>query len=363
MLSREQFKALANAIQASFDQNELASLLLRECGRRLDEVATLPMNWGPLVTQVVQRAEMQEFTSELVLAVAAWRPRSVALARVLRELTSAPGEGATLALSATARGAVGSDVSALQGKVREKSKYADLEQFLADVSAAGPRVCRIEAADDEKLAFGTGFLVGDDLVLTNFHVRELLLHAGKEPACRFDYRRLAGSLAVRSGTVVPAAKREAAWVAWREYAPSDVVEGGAHPTAEQLDYALLRLADAVGRFAPGRDEEAGAGRGHYVLKPDVPAFEPGEDVVVLQHPAGEPLKVAVGNAIASAVPRRSAHDAPTEGGTSGSPCFDLNLKLRALHHATDPRDPQRPKFNQAVPIALVAADLAARGKL
>ena len=366
MLNQEQFKALANAIQATFDQDELASLLQLECGLRLDTLAALPMPWGPLVTRVVQRAEMLEFTPEFVLAVAAWRPRNVALASVLRELTSAPGDGAMLTLSPSARGAHLSDKVALQGKVRAASANVDFEQFLADVSAAGPRVCRIEAADDEDAAYGTGFLVGNDLVLTNHHVREMLLNAGKAAACRFDYRRLAGSLGVRSGKVVLAVDGVAAWHFWREYAQSDIVDGGAHPAADQLDYALLRLSDPVGRYAPGRADEATSGapaRGHYSLKPGVPKFDAGEDVVILQHPAGEPLKLAVGTAIDSMIPLRCAHDAPTEGGTSGSPCFDIKLKLRALHHATDPKDPQRPKFNQAVPIALIAADLAAQGKL
>ena len=364
-LSRDQFKAISNVVKNTFDQNDLTSLLQLECGRKLAELVALPMLWGPLVTQVVLRAEMEEFTSELVLAVAAWRPRNVALARILRELTEAPGEGTMLALSTTARGLKASNAAALQGMVRAAAAHADFEQFLADVSAAGPRVCRIESADDDD-AYGTGFLVADDLVLTNYHVREMLLNANKQAACRFDYRRLANSLGVRGGTVVPAADGDAAWYAWRGYAQSDATDGGALPTPFQLDYALLRLTASIGRFEPGRDDEAarvGTARGYFALNPDVANFVAGQDVLVLQHPAGQPLKLAVGNAIASAIPLRCAHDAPTENGSSGSPCFDIALKLRALHHATDPSDPQRPKFNQAVPIALIAADLAAQGKL
>jgi hypothetical protein len=368
MVNQEQFKALSRAIEDSFDQNELGSLLLRECGRRLDSLVALPMPWGPLVTQVLLRARQDDFVADLVLAVAAWRPRNVVLASVLRELTQSLGSVAGLAAptAPTAAGAPpASALLALQGRVREASTYANFDQFLADLAAIGPRVCRIEAAGDSDAACGTGFLVGDDLVLTHFHVRQILLQQGQLPACRFDYRQLAGSLGVRPGQLVAVQDPQNPWLAWREYAPSDVADGGTQPGAQQLDYALLRLAEPVGRFPPGRDDNAGAtqARGHFVLDPKAAPLKAGEDLVVVQHPKGAPLKLAMGSVLASSIPLRCAHDAPTASGTSGSPCFDLQLRLRALHHATDPLDPQRPRFNQAVPIGLIAADLAAQGQL
>lgn len=364
-LSLEQFKALARAIADGFDQPELTSLLQLEIGKVLANLVPLPCNWGPLVTQVVKRAEMEEFTAELVLAVATWRPRNAAFAKVLRELTQAPGEGHTLALSISALGTATSNSAALQGKVRAVSQYANVEQFHADLATASSRVCRIEAAGQHDVAYGTGVLVGNDLVLTNQHVRERLMHDNASPACRFDYRQLAGSVAVRDGTLVGAPGGADTWVAWRPYAPSDVVEGGRQPTADELDYALLRLVDRVSHFPTGRSDALSAGqpRGHFQLLPTALPLAVDEDIFVLQHPAGSPQKLAVGRAQYSAGPLRTAHDAPTEGGTSGSPCLDVLLQLRALHHATDPLDPQRPRFNQAVPIGLIAADLASRGKL
>jgi hypothetical protein len=364
VLDKVQFKALVRAIDDAFDQEELRSLLRVECGRRLDHLVALPMTWGPLVTQVVQRAEQDDFTPELVMAVAAWKPRNVALAVVLRELTLAPGVGATLAVSPALAAGYADAPSALQGRVRARSGYADIDQFQADLAMARPRICRIESAHDPSDAVGTGFLVADDLVLTNFHVKALLDARGAQPACRFDYVRLAGNPAARDGLRVPAAAGNP-WVAASPYAPGDVRRDGTAPTADHLDYALLHLPDPVGLFPPGHDQpgDPSDARGHFPLRADAVPLAAGEDVVVLQHPGGQPLKVALGSALASGVPFRSAHDAPTERGTSGSPVFDLQLQLRALHHATDPADPDRPQFNQAVPIGLVAADLAARGAL
>lgn len=72
-LTNQQFKALVKAIEKAFDQVELDSLLQLECGRRLDTLVALPMLWGPLVTQVVRKAEMQDFTDATVQAWQ-WRP-------------------------------------------------------------------------------------------------------------------------------------------------------------------------------------------------------------------------------------------------------------------------------------------------
>ena len=366
-LSNEQFRALVKAIEDTFDQPELESLLLLDCGRRLDSLVALPCQWQALVTKVVQKAVMQAFAEELVLAVGAWRPRSVALAGVLRELSSTPGQGNTLAVSGALRDGKSAGAT-LEGLVRGPAAYADVDQFLADLAAIAARVCRIEdtgAAGDQPEALGTGFLVGADLILTNKHVRNVLPGDPARIACRFDYRALAGSVATRAGIAERPVGNN--WlVAERDHADSDTKVDGMPPTSEQLDYALLRLAAQVGRYSRGTADAATDpvnARGHLALLADAPSLKPGDDIFVLQHPAGAPMKLAVGRVLPGAPHFRIWHDAPTEGGTSGSPCFNQALKLVAIHHATDAAQPGRPAYNQAVPIGLIAADLQAQGKL
>ena len=66
---------------------------------------------------------------------------------------------------------------------------------------------------------------------------------------------------------------------------------------------------------------------------------PGEKsvVFVLQHPLGDPLKLAIGVAKGpNANATRVLHDANTESGSSGSPCLNAKLELVALHNAGDP---------------------------
>lgn len=366
VLSNEQFRALVKAIVDAFDQAEFDSLLQLECGRRLDALVGLPMPWGPLVTSVVRKAEMQSFTDALVLAVAAWRPRNVALAAVLRELSAMPGEGGTLAVSGALRDGK-SAAAALEGLVRGTATYTDVDQFLADLAAIAARVCRVEnsgAPNAQPEALGTGFLVGDDLVLTNQHVRAGFPADPSGVACRFDYRALAGSVATRAGTVEKLHIHD--WmVAEREHAAGDTMAGANAPLPEQLDYALLRLSAPVGRYARGRIDEAALAanaRGHFALAAVAPTPQPGDVIFVLQHPGGAPMKLAVGRVLPGAPAHRIWHDAPTEGGTSGSPCFNQGLKLVAMHHATDAAHPEHPTYNQAVPIELIAADLLARGR-
>ena len=50
----------------------------------------------------------------------------------------------------------------------------------------------------------------------------------------------------------------------------------------------------------------------------------------------------------------------TEPGSSGSPCFDMNWQLAALHHYGDPAW-LNPKYNQGVPAHLIRQKIAAEG--
>jgi V8-like Glu-specific endopeptidase len=53
----------------------------------------------------------------------------------------------------------------------------------------------------------------------------------------------------------------------------------------------------------------------------------------------------------------------TEAGSSGSPCFDINWNLIALHHLGDPNYDQlhKPEYNQGIPISAIVQLLEHRG--
>jgi V8-like Glu-specific endopeptidase len=89
-------------------------------------------------------------------------------------------------------------------------------------------------------------------------------------------------------------------------------------------------------------------------------------LLIAQHPYGMPLKLAVDTAAVLAVNpggTRVRYATTTEAGSSGSPVFDLNWNLVALHHFGDPAWNRPPAYNQGVPIDQVRARITARGQV
>jgi hypothetical protein len=204
-------------------------------------------------------------------------------------------------------------------------------------------------------------------VLTNWHVMEAFREQPGAVGCRFDYRRIGTTGAARPGVSVALAETD--WlVASSPPAEGDATPGGNPPTAETLDYALLRLAEAAGEMPKGEPvTHAAELRGHIALRAAAAVPAKASPVFLLQHPLGAPLKLAVGSTLDQVNPFRIRHNADSEAGSSGSPLFDGRLDLVGLHHATDVdagADPQhRAKYNQGVPIAQVVGDLRDRVEL
>jgi len=88
----------------------------------------------------------------------------------------------------------------------------------------------------------------------------------------------------------------------------------------------------------------------------------------LQHPRGGELKLALDtDAIigVNANGTRLRYRTNTEAGSSGSPCFDANWRLAALHHAGDPNFSlfHRPEYNVGIPFHRAVNLLRLRNKL
>ena len=86
---------------------------------------------------------------------------------------------------------------------------------------------------------------------------------------------------------------------------------------------------------------------------------------VLQHPYGGPLKAECGALIfVNANKTRVRHEATTERGSSGSPCFNFaDLEPFALHHAGRHSRTLNKPYNQAVPIGRIMRFLRDRGNV
>lgn len=356
-LSPGELEQLSEAIVESFDLGELTRVLQFKWGIILANVVNIHQGFCGTVGELVAWTERRKKTIELVALAYAERPAHDAF----RQLAQARGLSLpTVEQKYDLSGPLPPKPPSLEAMVARHSRLVDYATFLGRFMSLGDRVCRIETP----YMLGTGFLVSSDLVLTNFHVVEEVVATpsqARDVACIFDYRQeggLEGSSPKKSRTKQrkkphPTTCRLAPqWlVAKSPYAKSDVGESG-EAGAEELDYALLRLAAPIGK-APGMKAEQ---RGWFSLASEGALLAVRDFVVVPQHPEGETLSVAWGNVLAfNSMATRVRYDATTDEGSSGAPCFTADLAVFGLHHATDPAT--KPKFNQAVPLNLIVADL------
>jgi len=188
---------------------------------------------------------------------------------------------------------------------------ADVGKLQAGLGLANA-VCKITFSDRPAGESGTGVLIAPDLVLTNYHV--LSREAGA------DLNTLAQTAQFKFGYVSTPFGEPRRTQQMTVAGPKPVV--AASPIAE-LDYALIRLS-------LGTD---------FAIKP-VPLnataqLQPRSPLHMLQHPEGEALKVSLSN---NGVVKTNESKGlvlyvnPTKQGSSGSPCFDDNWQLMALHH-------------------------------
>ncbi|MET7290295.1 effector-associated domain EAD1-containing protein [Streptomyces sp. NPDC005573] len=238
--------------------------------------------------------------------------------------------------------------------------------FRAGIGLIEGRVCRLETVSSGMpRALGTGFLVGPDLCLTSFHVVEGLFDGRLSPdevRVRFDHR-LGDGLGAQGGPR-PAEETVSAlapqWcVVSAPYGDADLDPAGERiPALDELDFALLRLADSPGSRPIGEHPEPGSADRGWIDTRAFATLQEGDDIVVFQHLLGGPMRLAFGKVTAvNADGTRIRHTADTDHGSSGSPCFTLALDVAAIHQAGDPRQDSWhvPAYNRAVPIAPVVS--------
>jgi hypothetical protein len=289
----------------------------------------------------------------LVAAAQASQPHNPKLAVV--------GESLGLATQAPPR-------AELEKIVKKTSVPFDIAVWRERMAAREVSVCRIEVPMPDGTSFGTGFLVGPDLVLTNHHV----IDGVADPAgiiVRFDYKARPGGGPISEGVEVHLAGD---WlVDSSPHSPVDLQGLPKHgvPDPDELDHALLRLAEPVGELPipSGKEAEPGApARGWIALPRKAWPFAANRSLFIIQHPSGTPMKLAMdleATMTVNANGTRVTYQTGTEGGSSGSPCFNQLWDLVALHHAGDPShsDFYDPAFNEGIPIDRIVARLEARG--
>jgi hypothetical protein len=345
----EVWKAIANA----FDLDELDMMLrFRLNIKRQNIVGNGPLD--DVVFKILNRAEAQGWDVDLIQAAYRQNPRNKNLAIVYQKYglgvqTSLQKEGlvSSPSLAATDAG-LESIVTSIQ--------MVDMDVWREKLTRIESRVCRVELNGNPA---GTGFLVGSDAILTNYHVLESVLKGAIPPtavACRFDYKVLSDG-SREEGKCYSLHPTQ-----WRlDESPYSAAEKAGTPeepvpTPDELDYALVRLQTPAGLEPVDAKAVAGAAKRGWVRVPqENAAFPVGMPLLIAQHPDGAPLKLALDTRAVlgeNSNHTRVRYSTNTEPGASGSPCFNLQWDLVALHHYGDPAYNQ-PKFNQGVPISII----------
>jgi V8-like Glu-specific endopeptidase len=205
-------------------------------------------------------------------------------------------------------------------------------------------VCQVLFQDQP---IGTGFLVGPDRVMSNWHVFEYPRDSGKlgqlaDYTARFDYRATDQQNVASPGTTVP----------------FDAAEGYLDQShKEELDYVLVQLTQKLG------DQKLRDNTSRGWLRLASRHFKLNEPALVLQHPSERTLQVAIGP-VSGWVPNKQGeiyeHLANTEDGSSGSPCFSSGWDLLALHHRVDPQTGER---NRAIAMSAILSRMGSVGTI
>lgn len=350
-LSGAQWQKLNVALSRAYPSLDSLTMMLRfRCEVALGDI-TAPGPLPAVVFKVIESAEAQGWTPKLIAGARESNPGNAELAEVAAELG--------LAVAAPQGPALEVLISQQQGflnPVTWRERLAVLEG----------QICQISYPMNGRTASGTGFLVAPDLVLTNEHV---ITPLRDDPALvpqvdvRFDFK------ALDDGTVVsPGAFFKLEPDGWLEdwSPPSDVDlltdQGASVPDAEQLDYALLRVAGAPGDQTLGGTSQPGAPTRGWIteLAPPVAADT---FLFILQHPLGKPIAMAGDRVTAvNGNGTRIRYKTNTEHGSSGAPCFDINWRLAALHHLGDPGFAKlnRADYNEGIPLQAILGLLEQR---
>jgi V8-like Glu-specific endopeptidase len=184
---------------------------------------------------------------------------------------------------------------------------------------------------------GTGFLIAQDLLMTNQHVIGSAAIA-KECAFQFNYQldRTRRELPVQTARAL-----EGGLFRTSPMAPRNA-------TADELDYTIVQLTDVP------------KGARHLTLTPAAIGRE--SRLTIIQHPGGNYKKISMqNNFVEYADELVVQYTTSTEPGSSGSPVLNDDFEVVAIHHSggqlTEPTTKRRYLRNEGVRMSAILDDL------
>lgn len=313
-LGIDKYDITVTALAFAFPSYDDLNIMMRsKLGKRLSTYAA-PDAMPTVLDKLIGKAESEGWIEALLIGAMQQNPNNPLL-RELAPVLMLTGEGAP--------------TERLQAIVLGNNELVDIGEWRAGIERAEKSVCRFQAINNKKAkGFGSGFLIADDVVMTNRHVVDLLLDPRlTAPTVQFDYIEDAdGNVTIGPQFALETGTLEDGNPAWLL---------GSSPVNE-LDYALIRLPQGTGRMP--------------VPTPGPYVFTNGDVYFIVQHPAGQPMKIGGGTLVSTAAtPPRVNYTTNTLGGSSGSPVFTTAWQPVALHRAGSNDE----KFNSGVPLATI----------
>ncbi len=180
MMPGVQLEEIWKAFTSGYSKKSLQQMLLFRLDKDLDDlVADGPMR--DMVFDLLSLAEREGWTTDLVRDGYLYNPRNPDLLRVYEKYRLAPAVSIQSGDDPRAREAQLRDVRPMAGDGFERTIKARLPAFdfavwREKMALIEGQVCKVEIDGNPA---GTGFLVGTDAVLTNYHVLEEVLRGGR----------------------------------------------------------------------------------------------------------------------------------------------------------------------------------------
>jgi len=346
-LDDTQIKEFHDALHGAFRPESLEHMFYINMGKQLEDIILLrSIGFTTVVSKVIEQAEEESWTAQLLQAALSVRHDDIQLAAFAQQFGPVIKTPPLMELRRAIE---------LQRAIRPDVPTYDFDDLIRHLYELAGRVCSIE--DIYGAHFGTGFLVRPDTIMTNYHVWEAIQDP-EDVRCCFDHRTTTEKVPY------PLAQGEKCEIDVSRYNPGEDDPNGKTviPSPEELDYAILRLADSPGDKPIGDANQPDAPKRGWITPymREYP-FPIGTPLFILHHPqksdgdgTSETLQVSLETYAIKELNEnktRVRYKTNTQRGSSGAPCFTADWKLVALHHAGDLNP--RPEYNQGIPFKAI----------
>lgn len=360
-LTGQEYWMLMEALESAFPSRSALSMMLRfRVGRDMDEMAGDRISVKEAAFQVIGVARAEGWLLKLVEGARASNPNNPELVAFCQRVGLIPNVSEAPSSDAAPQEQPKPKEAPL-GRLKRPT-FFDVHRFRARLGEIEGQVCLVKEGDGNFASYGTGFLVGPDLVITTYHLLERVIKGEVPPSTvelRFDYKRLASGQILKGISCRLSPDQD--WLLDASPPCSMEFDDNALPNVSELDYALVRLASPMGNMPLGESPEPGAPKRGWMVYAKPHSFEVDEPLFIAQHVRAEPVQVSIdSNAVIGLNKNqtRVRYATSTNAGGSGAPCFNQEWELVAMHQG---KDPSCQRYNQGIPFDKIVARLASKG--